>query len=116
MRLIDVLGVLVDIGSSSSIVTKAQKQLTKRDLVLLDESGALADRVDVAHVDQLAHRIFREAHGAPALLDDARERELWATIAHNLDVPFTPALVAPQLETVSDWAGHCSSSMKRRKG
>ncbi len=90
-------------GEGKVLVTTFTSTLAeslKAGLKLLDESGKLADRVEVAHVDQLAHRIFREAHGAPALLNDARERELWTTIAHDLDVPFTPSFLAEEWRRV----------------
>ncbi|WP_234401622.1 UvrD-helicase domain-containing protein, partial [Thermobifida halotolerans] len=67
---------------------------------LLADSDDVADRVEVTHVDQLAHRVFREAHGAPALLDDRRERELWTSITRDLDVPFTPAFLAEEWRQV----------------
>ncbi|WP_158884562.1 UvrD-helicase domain-containing protein [Amycolatopsis anabasis] len=58
-------------------------------LKLLIESDEIRSRIDVKNVDQLAHQVFREEHGAPRLLDSDEESALWRSVIDRLDLPFS---------------------------
>jgi hypothetical protein len=45
--------------------------------MIVDDDDAADDRIEVAHVDRLAHKVFRRAHGAPNLLTSDDEKSMW---------------------------------------
>lgn len=67
---------------------------------LLVDSPDVAERIDVQHVDRLAHRVFREKFGAPAMLSSAEERQLWAQIIRRLGLSFAEAFLADEWRQV----------------
>jgi hypothetical protein len=67
---------------------------------LLVDSPDVAERIDVQHVDRLAHRVFREKFGAPAMLSSAEERQLWAQIIRRLGLSSTEAFLADEWRQV----------------
>ncbi|MBY6366535.1 UvrD-helicase domain-containing protein [Rhodococcoides corynebacterioides] len=69
-------------------------------ITLLVEDSSVMSRIVVQHVDRVAHRVFREQHGAPRLLANADEKELWRDIVDSLTVPFTPAFLAEEWRQV----------------
>ncbi|ADH68146.1 UvrD-helicase domain-containing protein [Nocardiopsis dassonvillei] len=83
--------------------TSTLAEALERNLALLSETTGnpgTADRVRVEHVDRLAHRVFREAHGRPNLLLPERERELWQRICAGLGVDLSPAFLAEEWRQV----------------
>ncbi|MGW9565164.1 UvrD-helicase domain-containing protein [Prescottella equi] len=68
---------------------------------LLATSAAALDRIDVQHVDKLAHRVFRDEHGAPSLISDADEKSLWDSIIGRLDLPFTAPFLSAEWRNVA---------------
>ena len=90
-------------GEGKVLVTTFTSTLAeslRTGLMLLDDYDEFVDRIDVAHVDQLAHRIVREEHGALRMLTGAQERELWSTIIRDLGLSFTPAFLAEEWRQV----------------
>ena len=92
---------------------------------LLVDSPEVADRIEVLHVDKLAHRVFRERHGAPAMLRDSEEKALWATITRSLDAPFNEAflgeewrqvVLAQEVETAEQYLAAKRTGRGRRLG
>ncbi|MCP2253843.1 hypothetical protein LY13_002601 [Prauserella aidingensis] len=69
-------------------------------LTTLADSDEIRDRVTVKNVDQLAHQVFREQHGAPRLLDSKQETGLWRAIIDRLQVPFTDAFLRTEWREV----------------
>ncbi|MFW6642073.1 UvrD-helicase domain-containing protein [Nocardiopsis algeriensis] len=83
--------------------TSTLAEALEANLALLAESSGdteAAGRVRVEHVDRLAHRVFREAHGRPNLLVQARERELWQRVVDRLGVDLSPAFLAEEWRQV----------------
>ncbi|GHC83991.1 DNA helicase [Nocardiopsis terrae] len=60
----------------------------------------LLGRIRVEHVDRLAHRVFREVHGQPDLLDQGRERRLWQEVVDALGVDLSPSFLAAEWRQV----------------
>ncbi|WP_017610499.1 UvrD-helicase domain-containing protein [Nocardiopsis xinjiangensis] len=83
--------------------TSTLAESLEQNLALLAETtGApeATERVRVEHVDRLAHRVFREAHGRPQLLTAAREKELWQRIIAGLDADLSPAFLSQEWRQV----------------
>jgi len=72
--------------------------------LLAETEGGDADevlsRVQVSNIDRLAHRVFREEHGAPDLLNDRRERKLWERVIAELELDLSPAFLAEEWRQV----------------
>ncbi len=72
----------------------------QRDLLALG-GAAVADRVEVANVDRIAHRIVTEAEGrAPGVVDSAVLRSLWEAAAATHAPEHTPAFLNQEWEQV----------------
>lgn len=75
-------------------------------LRLLAETDAAGDsdevlsRVRVEHVDRLANRVFREAHGGLDLLSPQRERQLWEQVVRGLGLDFSPGFLSEEWRQV----------------
>ncbi|MUL42060.1 AAA family ATPase [Streptomonospora sp. PA3] len=69
-------------------------------LKVLAESPEVLEAVTVEHVDKLAHRVFREVHGQPRLLQGPAERELWSAAAERSGAEFSPAFLAEEWRQV----------------
>lgn len=66
--------------------------------MLVDDD--IQSRIEVSHVDRVAHRVFRKAHGAPLLLSHEDEKALWAELIHGLGVAFTPVFLSEEWRQV----------------
>ncbi len=75
-------------------------------LRLLAENDSAGDadevlsRVRVEHVDRLANRVFRAAHGGLELLSPQRERQLWDQVLAQLELDFSPGFLAEEWRQV----------------
>jgi hypothetical protein len=67
--------------------------------MLVDDEDA-ERRLEVTHVDKLAHRVFRAEHGAPHLLSPRDEEALWAELIERLGLGFTPVFLAEEWRQV----------------
>jgi superfamily I DNA/RNA helicase len=67
--------------------------------MLVDDDDVDA-RIEVNHVDKLAHRIFRRAHGAPNILTDSEEKELWRTTTDKLGLTYSDAFLSAEWRQV----------------
>lgn len=67
---------------------------------LLADSEQIARRIDVVHIDRLAHQVFRERHGSPRLLATEQENDLWSAIGADLQLPFRPEFLAAEWREV----------------
>ncbi|MBB4683735.1 UvrD-helicase domain-containing protein [Amycolatopsis jiangsuensis] len=69
-------------------------------LKLLADSPGVLDHIDIRHVDQLSHQIYREQHGAPLLLRSDQEKELWRSAARKAGAHFSEAFLAEEWRQV----------------
>ncbi|MEZ0382114.1 UvrD-helicase domain-containing protein [Mycobacterium sp. pW045] len=67
--------------------------------MLVDDEDA-ERRLEVIHVDKLAHRVFRAEHGAPHLVNSRDEEALWAELIERLGLSFTPVFLAEEWRQV----------------
>ncbi|ODR08088.1 DNA helicase [Mycolicibacillus koreensis] len=67
--------------------------------MLVDDENA-ERRLEVIHVDKLAHRVFRAEHGAPHLVGSRDEEALWAELIDDLGLSFTPVFLAEEWRQV----------------
>ncbi len=68
------------------------------DMLIDDED--VERRLEVIHVDKLAHRVFRAEHGAPHLLGHDDETALWSGLVDKLGLSFTPVFLAEEWRQV----------------
>lgn len=68
------------------------------DMLIDDEKAE--SRIEVSHVDRIAHRIFRKTHGAPHLLGAEDEKALWAGLIDELGLTFTPVFLSEEWRQV----------------
>lgn len=71
---------------------------TGLDMLIDDEEAER--RIEVAHVDKIAHRIFRKTHGGPRMLSPDDEKALWAGLIDELGLSFTPVFLAEEWRQV----------------
>lgn len=90
-------------GTGKVLLTTFTSTLTgslSAGLKLLVDSDRIRDRIDVRNVDQLAHQVFREEHGAPRLLGANDEAELWRSIIERLGLDFSDAFLRQEWRQV----------------
>lgn len=68
------------------------------DMLVDDEEAE--SRIEVSHVDRIAHRVFRKTHGAPPMLGSEDEKALWAGLISELRLSFTPAFLSEEWRQV----------------
>ncbi|MEV0946543.1 UvrD-helicase domain-containing protein [Rhodococcus sp. NPDC049939] len=92
---------------------------------LLATSPEVLDRIDVQHVDKLAHQVFRDKHGAPKMLTSNDEQQLWSSIITRLELPFSEAfltaewrnvVLAQRVSTAADYLSAKRTGRGRRLG
>lgn len=66
--------------------------------MLVDD--AVSSRIEVRHIDSVAHRVFRHHHGAPNMLSAAEEKSLWRTIVDKLGLVCTDTFLAEEWRQV----------------
>ncbi|MCV7195929.1 UvrD-helicase domain-containing protein [Mycobacterium angelicum] len=67
--------------------------------MLVDDDGT-ESRIEVSHVDRVAHRVFRKTHGAPHMLGFEDEKALWAGLSDELGLTFTPVFLSEEWRQV----------------
>lgn len=65
-----------------------------------DDASDVLSRIRVEHVDRLANRVFREAHGSPELVSGHRERRLWEEVTSDLGVDLSATFLAEEWRQV----------------
>lgn len=68
------------------------------DMLVDDEK--VEDRIEVSHVDRIAHRVVRKSHGAPHMLGSEDEKALWAGLIDELGLTFTPVFMSEEWRQV----------------
>jgi hypothetical protein len=66
--------------------------------MLVDEDAD--SRIEISHVDRVAHRVFRREHGAPYLLSSEDEKAMWAGLVDGLGLSFTPVFLSEEWRQV----------------
>ncbi|MEU4820484.1 3'-5' exonuclease [Actinomadura sp. NPDC023710] len=69
-------------------------------LRLLVTDDVVLGRIEVRHVDQVAHRVVINAHGRPNVLSRDEERQLWRQVARRASVPRTEAFLSEEWRQV----------------
>lgn len=67
--------------------------------MLIDDDEANA-RIEVTHVDRLAHAIFRKERGAPNMLGSEDERALWSGLVNELGLSFNAVFLSEEWRQV----------------
>lgn len=80
--------------------TSTLSDTLRSGLDMLVDDDVVDARIDVSHVDKLAHRFFRRAHGAPRLLGSEDEKALWAELIDELGLNFTPVFLSEEWRQV----------------
>lgn len=78
--------------------TLSETLQTGLDMLVDDEQAE--SRIEVSHVDRVAHRVFRKTHGAPHLLGNEDEKALWAGLIDELGLSFTPVFLSEEWRQV----------------
>ncbi|MBL7499508.1 DEAD/DEAH box helicase [Frankia sp. CNm7] len=100
--------------------TRALTSTIEASLALLAEEVEIRDRITVLTVDQVANRIYREAHGNPPLLAGSDETLLWQQILAEHGLPLRDRFVADEWRQVilghgiTDIAGYQAASRAGR--
>lgn len=68
------------------------------DMLINDEK--IERRIEVSHVDRIAHRVFRKTHGAPHMLGTDDEKALWAGLIDEFGLSFTPVFLSEEWRQV----------------
>jgi hypothetical protein len=76
--------------------TSTLSDTLRSGLDMIVDDDAADDRIEVAHVDRLAHKVFRSAHGAPNILTSDDEKSTWLGIIEKLGVSFTDVFLAEE--------------------
>ncbi len=72
----------------------------RQGLDMLVDDEDVDSRIEVRHVDRLAHCVFRGKHGAPNMLSDVEQKALWRTVIDKLGLPFSDAFLAAEWRQV----------------
>lgn len=76
--------------------TSTLSETLQSGLDMLVDDEAAESRIEVAHVDRIAHRVFRKTHGAPHMLGSEDEKALWAGLIGELGVSFSPVFLSEE--------------------
>jgi len=80
--------------------TSTLSETLKSGLDMLVDDEKAESRIEVSHVDRIAHRVFRKAHGAPHILGAEDEKALWAGLIDELGLTFTPVFLSEEWRQV----------------
>jgi len=94
---------LAEVGEGKVLVTTFTSTLAdslQAGINVLIEDTRLLPRVVVEHVDRIAHRVFRDTHGTPAMLTAEKERALWTDIISQSHAPFAETFLGEEWREV----------------
>jgi AAA domain/UvrD-like helicase C-terminal domain len=95
--------ILAKCGDGKVLVTTFTSTLSdtlKSGVDMLVDDEKVESRIEVSHVDRIAHRVFRKAHGAPHMLGAEDEKALWAGLIGELGLIFTPVFLSEEWRQV----------------
>jgi AAA domain/UvrD-like helicase C-terminal domain len=94
---------LAERGDGKVLVTTFTSTLSdtlQSGLDMLVDDEKVEDRIEVSHVDRIAHRVFRKSHSAPHMLGSEDEKALWAGLIDELGLAFTPVFLSEEWRQV----------------
>ncbi len=80
--------------------TSTLSETLQSGLDMLVDDDKAESRIEVAHVDKIAHRVFRKVHGAPHMLGSEDEKALWSGLIGELGLNFTPVFLSEEWRQV----------------
>ncbi|MGY4102483.1 UvrD-helicase domain-containing protein [Nocardia sp. R16R-3T] len=80
--------------------TSTLTDILQTGLNLLIENERVRRRIEVVNVDKLANKIFREHRKPPHILSSSEERQIWAAVVEDLELPFTPGFLGDEWREV----------------
>ncbi|CQD08068.1 UvrD/REP helicase [Mycolicibacterium conceptionense] len=80
--------------------TSTLSETLQSGLDMLVDDQKVESRIEVSHVDRIAHRVFRKTHGAPHMLRSEDEKALWGGLVDELGLSFTPAFLSDEWRQV----------------
>lgn len=80
--------------------TSTLSETLQSGLDMLIDDDKVESRIEVSHVDKVAHRVFRKTHGAPPMLGSDDEKALWAGLIGELGLSFTPVFLSEEWRQV----------------
>ncbi|MDP7724183.1 UvrD-helicase domain-containing protein [Mycobacterium sp. TY814] len=80
--------------------TSTLSETLQSALDMLVDDEKIESRIEITHVDRVAHRIFRKTHGAPHMLGFEDEKALWAGLIDELQLTFTPTFLSEEWRQV----------------
>ena len=100
-------------GDGKVLVTTFTSTLSdtlQSGLDMLVDDEKVESRIEVSHVDRIAHRVFRKSHGAPHMLGSEDEKALWAGLDRR-----TRAHLHPRVPVRGMAAGGAGPSHQHRR-
>jgi hypothetical protein len=95
--------ILAKRGAGKVLVTTFTSTLSdtlRSGLDMLVDDKDVDARIEVTHVDRLAHSIFRKEHGTPHVLGSEDEKALWSGLVDELRLSFNPVFLAEEWRQV----------------
>lgn len=86
-------------GDGKVLVTTFTSTLSEslqNGLDMLVEDEDVENRIDVSHVDRIAHRVFRKTNGAPQLLSFDAEKELWSELIEKQGLTYNAVFLSEE--------------------
>jgi hypothetical protein len=69
------------------------------DMIVDDED--VEDRIDIIHIDKLAHRVFRKQHRSPKILSADEETQIWQSVIEEQGLSVTETILASEWRHVA---------------
>lgn len=69
------------------------------DMIVDDDD--VEDRIEVTHIDKLAHRVFRKQHRSPKVLSAEEETQVWQSVIDEHSLSLTEAVLASEWRQVA---------------
>ncbi|MEV6389039.1 UvrD-helicase domain-containing protein [Nocardia xishanensis] len=80
--------------------TSTLTDILQSGLNMLIEDEQVRRRIEVLNIDKLANKIFRKHRKPPQILSSAQERQIWASVVEDLQLPFTPGFLGDEWREV----------------
>lgn len=90
-------------GAGKVLVTTFTSTLSdslRTGLDMLVDDDTADSRIEVSHVDRIAHRVFRKKHGAPHMITSDDEIALWTELIGTLGLSFSAVFLAEEWRQV----------------
>ncbi|WP_168698220.1 UvrD-helicase domain-containing protein [Gordonia paraffinivorans] len=90
-------------GAGKVLVTTFTSTLSdslREGLDMLVDDDAAIGRIEVSHIDRIAHQVFRRKHGAPHLMTSDDETAMWTNLIKKLGLSFSAVFLAEEWRQV----------------